>query len=166
MRQIFRTLSLLCRDWFANPRILWLPQAKSAATRTFITYVRDRLPSVTVAEACRACKLPQRTMQRIAQEEFGHGLRALISEVRMMRAMELLVKGDSSVETVARTVGFSSLGSFRRGLLGAGGLVARRVQAAQSRRAAHLFAGRRERRVSAPRGGAPGLTNIPAGAGP
>jgi AraC-like DNA-binding protein len=112
VRQMFRTLSLLCRDWFANPRILWLPQAKSEATRTFINYVRDRLSSATVAEACRACKVPQRTMQRIAQEEFGHGLRTLISEIRMMRAMELLVKGDSSVETVARTVGFDSLGSF------------------------------------------------------
>jgi AraC-like DNA-binding protein len=112
VRQMFRTLSLLCRDWFANPRILWLPQAKSEATRSFITYVRDRLPSASVAEACRACKLPQRTMQRIAQEEFGHGLRMLISEIRMMRAMELLVKGDISVETVARTVGFNSLGSF------------------------------------------------------
>ncbi|HVY98704.1 MAG TPA: helix-turn-helix transcriptional regulator [Dongiaceae bacterium] len=112
VRQLFRTLSLLCRDWFANPRILWLPQAKSEATRTFITYVRDRLSSVTVAEACRACNLPQRTMQRIAQEEFGHGLRTLISEIRMMRAMELLVKGDISVETVARSVGFSSLSSF------------------------------------------------------
>jgi len=112
VRQMFRTLSLLCRDWFANPRILWLPQAKSEATRIFITHVRDRLASVTVASACRACKLPQRTMQRIAQEEFGHGLRLLISEIRMMRAMELLVKGDVSVETVARTVGFNSLGSF------------------------------------------------------
>jgi AraC family transcriptional activator of mtrCDE len=36
----------------------------------------------------------------------------LISEIRMMRAMELLVKGDTSVETVARSVGFNSLGSF------------------------------------------------------
>jgi AraC-like DNA-binding protein len=112
VRQIFRTLSLLCREWFANPRILWLPQAKSEATRIFIAYVRDHLANATVAEACRACKLPQRTMQRIAQEEFSHGLRALIGEIRMMRAMELLVKGDNSVETVARGVGFNSLGSF------------------------------------------------------
>jgi AraC-like DNA-binding protein len=112
VRQMFRTLSLLCRDWFSNPRILWLPVAKSDATRRFIRYVRDHLASVTVAEACQACSLPQRTMQRTAQEEFGHGLRTLISEVRMMRAMELLVKGDSSVESVARAVGFSSLGAF------------------------------------------------------
>jgi AraC-like DNA-binding protein len=112
VRQMFRTLSMLCRDWFANPRILWLPQAKSEATRTFITYVREHLSHATVAEACCACKLPQRTMQRVAQQEFGHGLRMLISEIRMMRAMELLVKGDISVETVARSVGFNSLGSF------------------------------------------------------
>jgi AraC-like DNA-binding protein len=30
----------------------------------------------------------------------------------MMRAMELLAKGDISVETVANAVGFNSLGSF------------------------------------------------------
>jgi AraC-like DNA-binding protein len=111
-RQMFRTLSLLCRDWFSNPRILWLPAAKSDATRQFITYVRDHLASVSVASACRACKLPQRTMQRISQQEFQYGLRTLISEVRMMRAMELLAKGDISVEAVAKAVGFNSLGSF------------------------------------------------------
>jgi AraC-like DNA-binding protein len=112
VRQMFRTLSLLCRDWFSNPRILWLPAAKSEATRMFITYVRDHLSSVTVASACEACNLPPRTMQRISQQEFQHGLRTLISEVRMMRAMELLAKGDISVETVANAVGFSSLGAF------------------------------------------------------
>jgi AraC-like DNA-binding protein len=111
-RQMFRTLSLLCRDWFSNPRILWLPAAKSDATRTFIIYVRDHLSSVTVASACRACNLPQRTMQRISQQEFECGLRTLIREVRMMRAMELLAKGEVSVETVANAVGFNSLGSF------------------------------------------------------
>jgi AraC-like DNA-binding protein len=112
MRQMFRTLSLLCRDWFSNPRILWLPAAKSAETRAFIAYVRDHLTDVNVASACKACNLPQRTMQRISQQEFQHGLRTLISEVRMMRAMELLVKGDVSVETVANAVGFNSLASF------------------------------------------------------
>ena len=92
VRQMFRTLSMLCRHWFANPRILWLPLAKSDKTRTFITYVRDRLSSVTVAEACHACKLPQRTMQRIAQEEH-------ISEttardwVRKARELEYLSPG-------------------------------------------------------------------------
>src|SRR3569623_1724852 len=35
VRQMFRTVSMLCRDWFANPRILWLPHAKSEATRAF-----------------------------------------------------------------------------------------------------------------------------------
>lgn len=111
-RQLFRTLSLLCRDWFSNPRILWLPIAQSEATRSFITYVRDHLDSVTVASACAACDLPQRTMQRISQQEFQHGLRVLISEVRMMRAMEMLVTGEYSVEAVAHAVGFNSLGSF------------------------------------------------------
>lgn len=111
-RQMFRTLSHLCRDWFSNPRILWLPAAKSEEMRTFITYVRDHLSDATVASVCKACNLPQRTLQRTARREFSCGLRTLISEVRMMRAMELLAKGDISVETVANSVGFSGLGSF------------------------------------------------------
>jgi AraC-like DNA-binding protein len=112
LRQLFRTLAFLCQDWFANPRILWLPAAKSEEMRTFITYARDRLSDVSVAAACKACKLAPRTLQRLSQQEFSFGLKTLITEIRMMRAMELLVNGDISVETVANSVGFSSLGSF------------------------------------------------------
>lgn len=112
LRQMFRTLSYLCRDWFANPKMLWMPAAKSQEMRGFVAYVRGHLSDVTVLAACGACNLARRTMQRLSQEEFSFGLKTLITEVRMMRAMELLVKGDISVETVARSVGFSSLGAF------------------------------------------------------
>lgn len=112
LRQLLRTFSLMCRDWFANTRILWLPSAKSDELRLFVNHVRGNLSCVTVAEACKACKLAPRTLQRLSQQEFSFGLKTLITEVRMMRAMELLVSGDLSVGAVASSVGFSSLGSF------------------------------------------------------
>jgi AraC-like DNA-binding protein len=111
-RHLFRSLSILCRDWFANPRILWLPAAQSDEMRSFVTYVRNNLVKTSVAGACKSCNLAQRTLQRLSLQEFSFGLKTLITEVRMMHAMELLVRRDASVTEVASAVGFSSMGSF------------------------------------------------------
>ena len=43
---------------------------------------------------------------------WGFGLRTLIREVRIMRAMELLGGRETSVNEVARAVGFASVPSF------------------------------------------------------
>jgi AraC-like DNA-binding protein len=111
-RQFFRTLSHLCRDWFANQRILFMPAAQSDEMRAVVTYVRDNLAGATVVGACDAAALPQRTLHRRCHQEFGFGLSTLIREVRTMRAMELLAAGDCSVHSVAQSVGFASFGSF------------------------------------------------------
>jgi AraC-like DNA-binding protein len=112
LRQLLKTLSFLCQEWFSNPKMLWLPAAKSAVMRTFVRYVRDHLSDVTVQAACEACGVPQRTMQRLSQQEFSFGLKTLITEVRMMRAMELLVGHKLPVEAIARSVGYASLSAF------------------------------------------------------
>ena len=111
-RQVFRTLSHLCRDWFANPRMLFVPAARSPELRAVVAYVRDHLADATVGGACQAAALPQRTLHRRCREELGFGLRTLIREVRIMRAMELLAGRDSPIQAVARAVGFSSIPSF------------------------------------------------------
>jgi AraC-like DNA-binding protein len=111
-RQLFRTLSHLCQEWFANPKMLWLPAAKSDEMRAFIGFVGTHLADATVAAACEACKLAPRTMQRLSHEEFAFGLKTLITEVRMMRAMELLVQENAPIETIAQGVGYSTLSAF------------------------------------------------------
>ena len=112
LRQLFRTLSHLCQEWFANPKILWLPVAKSDEMRAFIGYVSNHLSDATVSAACKACQLAPRTMHRLSHEEFSFGLKTLIIEVRMMRAMELLVQDNMPIEAVAQSIGYSSLSSF------------------------------------------------------
>ncbi len=112
LRQLFRTLSHLCREWFSNPKMLWLPAARSDEMRAFVGYVRTHLADVTVSAACEACHLAPRTMQRMSHEEFSFGLKTLIIEVRMMRAMELLAQDTMPVEAVAQSVGYSSVSSF------------------------------------------------------
>lgn len=112
LRQLFRTLSHLCREWFSNPKMLWLPAAKSPEMRKFVDHVRAHITDATVASACAACNLAPRTMQRLSHEEFSFGLKTLIIEVRMMRAMELLVQDTMPIEAVAQAVGYSSVSSF------------------------------------------------------
>jgi AraC-like DNA-binding protein len=111
-RHLLKTISVLCTEWFSNPRMLWLPAAKSPETRAFVSHVRQHLDDVTVESACRACALAPRTMQRLAQQEFAFGLKTLISEVRIMRTMELLADGSLSLDSIARTVGYSSSSAF------------------------------------------------------
>lgn len=112
LRQLFRTLSHLCEEWFSNPKMLWLPIAKSDEIRAFISYVGAHLSDATVAAACEACNLAPRTMQRLSHQEFSFGLKTLVTEVRMMRAMELLVHDGMPIEAVAQSIGYSSLSSF------------------------------------------------------
>lgn len=112
LRQLFRTVSHLCREWFSNPRMLWLPAAKSDEMRAFVSYVSAHIVDATVATACEACNLAPRTMQRLSHEEFSFGLKTLITEVRMMRAMELLAQDKLPIEAVAQGIGYSSLSAF------------------------------------------------------
>lgn len=121
-RQLFRTLSHLCREWFSSPKMLWLPAAKSDEMRAFISYVSVHLADATVATACEACHLAPRTMQRLSREEFSFGLKTLIIEVRMMRAMELLAQDGMPIEAVAQSVGYSSVSSFTTAFTNRAGL--------------------------------------------
>jgi AraC-like DNA-binding protein len=111
-RQAFRTLSHMCFDWFANPRMLFVPAARSRELKAVVAYVRDDLAEATVAGASAAAGLPQRTLHRRCLTELGFGLRTLIREVRIMRAMELLAGRDVPIQEVARAVGFASIPSF------------------------------------------------------
>lgn len=111
-RQVFRTLSHMCFDWFANPRMLFFPAPRSPELRAVVAYIRDHLAEATVTGACEAAGLPQRTLHRYCQRELGFGLRTLIREVRIMHAMELLAGREASIQAVAQAVGFASASSF------------------------------------------------------
>jgi AraC-like DNA-binding protein len=111
-RQVFGALSRMCFDWFANPRMLFMPAAGSPLLKAVVAYVRDNLAAASVAGACAAVGMPQRTLHRKCHDELGLGLRTLIREVRIMQAMELLGGRETSVNEVARAVGFASGPSF------------------------------------------------------
>lgn len=132
--QASRTLSFLCGDWFANPRMLFVPAARSDALRAVIAYIRANLPTATAEGAARAAGLAPRTLHGRCIAETGFGPRALIREIRMIQAMELLALHELPVQAVAQAVGFRSLTSFTAAFserLGvAPGAFARQVRAA------------------------------------
>ena len=111
-RLFFRALSHLCPEWFTNPRMLWMPVAKSEEMRAAIHYLRDHLRDASLAGACAATGLGERTFQRRCEQELGFSWRTLLREVRIMRAMELLSGGRHSVGAVAEETGFRSLAAF------------------------------------------------------
>ena len=74
-RSLFCTLSHLCREWFTNPRMLWMPVAKSDAMRAAVIYVRDHLTSASLEGVCAASGLGVRTFQRRCEQELGFSWR-------------------------------------------------------------------------------------------
>ena len=99
----------------------------------FVSYVSAHIADATVATACEACHLAPRTMQRLSHEEFSFGLKTLITEVRMMRAMELLAQDTMPIEAVAQSIGYSSVSAFTTAFSQSHRAVGGRVQAAQPR---------------------------------
>lgn len=67
--------------------------------------------SALVAEQCRDAGVSVRTMERIFQKEVGMSFEAWRRQVRLMKAIELLVEG-CPVKEVAATVGYRQPGAF------------------------------------------------------
>jgi len=110
--QACRMVSFLCGEWFDNPRMLFVPAARSPGLRAVVAYIRDDLPAASVAGAAGAAGMAPRTLHSHCLAETGFGPRSLIREVRLIRAMEFLALHGLPVRAVARAVGFASLPSF------------------------------------------------------
>lgn len=121
-RLFFRTLASLCPEWFSNPRMLWIPAARSDAMRSAVLYLRDHLHEARLDGLSSAVGLSIRTLQRRCETELGLSWRDLLREVRMMRSLELLASYGHSVSAVASAVGFARVGAFTTAFTGRFGM--------------------------------------------
>ena len=108
----FHTIGLLCCDWFARERILWLPAAQSREIEKAVRHVVGHLDAASVDHAAAAAGLSARTLRRRFSAETGMSWRRFVREARMRRAVEMLAEGRMRVSEVALAVGFSSMGAF------------------------------------------------------
>lgn len=110
--QFFTTLVLLTRQWMADEIELRLPRPTSESMQKVVTYVLGGLDSAELDEAAALIAVSPRTLRRQMQREMQITWRQFLRDARMMRSMELLAAGDSSVTEVALIVGYNSLSAF------------------------------------------------------
>ena len=108
----FRTLALLCRDWFSKDRILWLPAGRSPEVARSIQHVMENLEEASIEQAAAVAGLTARTLRRRFKAETGMTWRRFVREARMTQAINLLGSGRMRVSEVALSVGFRSIGAF------------------------------------------------------
>jgi AraC-like DNA-binding protein len=108
----FRTVGLLCRDWFSKDRILWQPAGQSREVGRAIQYVLAHLDEASIERAAAAACLSARTLRRRFKAETGMTWRRFVHDTRMTQAMDLLSAGRMRVSEVALSVGFRSIGAF------------------------------------------------------
>ncbi|MBX6320818.1 MAG: helix-turn-helix transcriptional regulator [Rhodospirillaceae bacterium] len=108
----FRTVGLLCRDWFSKERILWQPAGQSPEIGRAIQYALAHLEEASIERAAAAACLSARTLRRRFKAETGMTWRRFVHDTRMTQAMDLLAAGRVRVSEVALSVGFRSVGAF------------------------------------------------------
>jgi AraC-like DNA-binding protein len=111
-RLFLKTLSTVCVDWFENERMLHVPAPVSPSMQQVLRYLKDHLASASLAGASAQSGLSPRTLQRRCEEEIAMTWRQLVREVRMMRAVELLLQERLSVGQIASEIGFRSMAAF------------------------------------------------------
>ena len=108
----FRTIGLLCRDWFSKERILWQPAGQSREIARAIQYAVAHLDEASIEQAAAAACMSARTLRRRFKAETGMTWRHFVHDTRMTHAMDLLSASRMRVGEVALSVGFRSIGAF------------------------------------------------------
>jgi AraC-like DNA-binding protein len=79
-----------------------------------MAYSREHLAGVSIAEACGAVGISERSLRRRFAATTGMTWRQYVLESRLLRAMSLLAEPDRTVLAVATDVGFDSVSAFTR----------------------------------------------------
>lgn len=110
--QFFQTVGSLCNDWFDKDPLLWVPKGRTPELQRAMDYASDHLEDADIDGAAKSAGISVRTLRRYFQTEVGMTWRVYLNNVRMIRAMELLLIEGKSVTNTALDVGFSSIGAF------------------------------------------------------
>jgi AraC-like DNA-binding protein/quercetin dioxygenase-like cupin family protein len=110
----FDALALLVVDWLAHETPLCLPTSSDPVLRAVMDFTNANLPGVTVAAACGAAGLSERSLRRQFGAATGMTWRQYVLQSRLMRAMALLTEPGRTVIDVATEVGFDSVSAFTR----------------------------------------------------
>ena len=110
----FEALALLVTDWLAHEAPLCLPTSNDPVLRAVMDYTNANLADVTVAAACAATGISERSLRRRFGAATGMTWRQYLLQSRLLRAMALLTEPGRTVIDVATEIGFDSVSAFTR----------------------------------------------------
>jgi transcriptional regulator GlxA family with amidase domain len=80
---------------------------------TFERWARSNLAGFSLADAARACRTSERTLERRVRAVTGRSPVAFVRELRVAHALHLLATTDASVDAIAAEVGYSDAVTLR-----------------------------------------------------
>jgi AraC-like DNA-binding protein len=113
-RSYFKTFAALCREWIENEAPLCLPIADDPPLRRAMEYTLAHLADARFTEVCAAAHLSGRSLRRRFLQLAGMSWTEYRRRSRLMKAMTLLEKRNTSVTEIAARVGFDSVSAFSK----------------------------------------------------
>ena len=110
----FDALALLVTEWLAHEAPLCLPTSSDPVLRAVMDYTNAHLADVTVAGACAAAGISERSLRRQFGAATGMTWRQYLLQSRLLRAMARLTEPSRTVIDVATEIGFDSVSAFTR----------------------------------------------------
>jgi AraC-like DNA-binding protein/quercetin dioxygenase-like cupin family protein len=110
----FDALALLVREWLEHEAPLSLPTSTDPEVRAVMEYAGAHLAEASVADACAAVGISERSLRRKFATATGMTWREYLLQSRLLRAMALLTDPGRTVLDVSTAVGFESVSAFTR----------------------------------------------------
>jgi AraC-like DNA-binding protein len=115
---LFAALAAVTWRLADRPSPVVVPAGRSPELRRALELSEQRLGGpVTFEEVADVVGLAPRSLARRFEEETGLTWRAVLRRMRILRAIELLADGDTSITRVAFSVGYRSLSAFNAAFL-------------------------------------------------
>jgi AraC-like DNA-binding protein/mannose-6-phosphate isomerase-like protein (cupin superfamily) len=108
----FRALLGVATELMQHRPAYELPRPGSEMTARAVDWLLAHVATADLAGAARHARTSPRTLRRRLESELGLHFRALLTQARIQRAIELLARSSRSVLEVAVEVGFQSQSAF------------------------------------------------------
>jgi len=110
----FTAMGMMCAEWIKEEMPFRLPAAQTPQIVAAIDHTLGHLNNATLADAAGAAALSERHFRRRFSAETGISWQQFLFQARMLLAMELLARPETSVIEAAFQTGFNSPSAFAK----------------------------------------------------